>query len=217
MRALPWSRRISGGQASGQVQVARGSSTRHDQGKTPSCAKFLASKSVDLYSTGTRSASFKGQRGEDVNVKRAVATAAGVFGALLLAAVVGLGHFAGHSSGAGTQARAAVIHAAPVKANLTALIYGDSVDAPATSSAATPTTASSTSSSTPSYVDDSSSYTSTYGSDGSSTPASSDGTSTIYGDGSSDIYGDGSSDIYGDGGNIYGDSSPATANSIYGD
>jgi hypothetical protein len=213
MRALPWSRRISGGQASGQVQVARGSSTRHDQGKTPSSAKFFASKPVDMYSTGTRSASFKGQRGEDVNVKRAVATAAGVLGALLLAGVVGLGHFAGHSSGAGTQARAAVIHAAPVKANLTALIYGDSVDAPATSSAAS----SSTSSSTPSYVDDSSSYTSTYGNDGSTTPASSDGTTTIYGDGSSSIYGDGTSSIYGDGGNIYGDSSPSTASNIYGD
>src|ERR1700744_1412773 len=124
IRALPWSRRISGGQASGQVQVARGSSTRHDQGKTPSSAKFFASNPVALYSAGTRSASFKGQRGEDVNVKRAVATAAGVLGALLLAAVVGLGHFAGHSSGAGTQARAAAVHAAPVKASLTALIYG---------------------------------------------------------------------------------------------
>jgi hypothetical protein len=155
-----------------------------------------------------------------VNVKRAVATAAGVLGALLLAGVVGLGHFAGHSSGAGTQTRAAVIHTAPVKANLTALIYGDSVDASATSS-----TTSSTPSSTPSYVDDSSSYTSTYGDDGSTTPASSDGTTTIYGDGSSSIYGDdtssiygdGSSDIYGDGGNIYGDSTPGTASYIYGD
>ncbi len=152
-----------------------------------------------------------------MNVKRAVATAAGVFGALLLAAVVGLGHFAGHSSGAGTQTRAAAIHAAPVKANMTAAIYGDSVDAPATS-----TTASS-SSSTPSYVDDSSSYTSTYSSDGSTTPASSDGSaiygdgsSAIYGDGTSSIYGDGSSDIYGDSGNIYGDSSPTTTY-IYGD
>ena len=149
-----------------------------------------------------------------MNVKRAVATAAGVLGALLLAAVVGLGHFAGHSSGAGTQARAAVIHAAPVKASLTSLIYGDSVNAPATSST---TSSSSTSSSTPGYVDDSSSYTSTYGSDGSTTPTSSDGSTTIYGDGTSTIYGDGSSDIYGDGGNIYGDSSPSTANYIYGD
>jgi hypothetical protein len=154
-----------------------------------------------------------------VNVKRAVATAAGVFGALLLAAVVGLGHFAGHSGGAGTQAQAAVVHTVPVKANLTALIYGDSVDAPATTSTASASTASSsTSSSTPSYVDDSSSYTSTYGSDGSTTPASGDGSSDIYGDGGTgDIYGDGSSDIYGDGGDIYGDSSPSTANYIYGD
>ena len=139
-----------------------------------------------------------------MNVKRAVATAAGVFGALLLAAVVGLGHFAGHSSGTGTQARAAVIHNAPVKANLTAAIYGDSDSTPATSTTA------------------SSSYTSTYGSDGSTTPTSSDG-STIYGDGSSSIYGDGSSiygdgsgDIYGDGGDIYGDSGPTTTY-IYGD
>lgn len=150
-----------------------------------------------------------------MNVKRAVATAAGVLGALLLAAVVGLGHFAGHSSGAGSQTRAAVIHTAPIKANLTSLIYGDSVNAPATTSTAS--TASSSSSSTPSYVDDSSSYTSTYGSDGSTTPASSDGSTTIYGDGTSSIYGDGSSDIYGDGGNIYGDSSPTTASYIYGD
>ena len=140
-----------------------------------------------------------------MNVKRAVAAAAGVFGTLLLAAVVGLGHFAGHSSGAGTQARAAVIHAAPVKASLTSLIYGDSVDAPATTS----TSSSSPSSSTPGYVDDSSSYTSTYGSDGSATPASGDGTSTIYGDGSSTIYGDGTA--------IYGDSSAGTTSSIYGD
>jgi hypothetical protein len=135
-----------------------------------------------------------------VNVKKAVATAAGVFGALLLAAVVGLGHFAGYSSGAGTQARAAAIHAAPVKANLTAAVT---------------TASSSSSSTTPSYVDDSSSYTSTYGSDGSTTPASSDG-SSIYGDGTSTIYGDGTSDIYGDGGTIYGDSSPTTSY-IYGD
>src|ERR1700759_3161060 len=142
--ALPWSRRISGGQESGPVQVARGSPTRHDQGKTPSSAKFFASNPVALYSAGTRSASFKGQRGEDVNVKRAVATAAGVLGALLLAAVVGLGHFAGHSSGAGTQARAAAVHAAPVQAVLTS---------------STSSTSTSTSSSTPSYVDDSSSYT----------------------------------------------------------
>ena len=169
-----------------------------------------------------------------MNVKRAVAAAAGVFGTLLLAAVVGLGHFAGHSSGAGTQARAAVSHTAPIKANLTRLIYGDSVDAPATTSTASASTASSsTSSSTPGYVDDSSSYTSTYGSDGSATPASGDGTSTIYGDGSSTIYGDGSSTIYGDGDStiygdgsstiygdgtaIYGDSSAGTTSNIYGD
>jgi hypothetical protein len=160
-----------------------------------------------------------------VNVKRAVATAAGVLGALLLTAVVGLGHVAGHAgSGAGTQARAAVTHTAPVRADLTAYIYGDSVNTPATS-----TSSATTSSSTPSYVDDSSSYTSTYGSDGSTTPASSDGTTTIYGDGTSSIYGDGDSgaiygdgdSIYGDGSDsgsgIYGDSSTGTVNEIYGD
>jgi len=162
-----------------------------------------------------------------VNVKRAVATAAGVLGALLLAAVVGLGHFAGHSSGAGIQTRAAVTHTAPVKATLDRLIYGDSVDAPSTTAASTSST--STSSSTPSYVDDSSSYTSTYGSDGSVTPATDgssiygDGTSSIYGDGSSiygdgsSIYGDNSGSIYGDGSSIYGDSGAGTTSSIYGD
>jgi hypothetical protein len=138
-----------------------------------------------------------------VNVKKAVATAAGVIGALLLVAVVGLGHFAGHPS------------STPAKASLASQIYGDSVNVPAS------TSSTSTSSSTPSYVDDSSSYTSTYGSDGSTTPASSDGTTTIYGDGGSTIYGDGtssSSTIYGDGGStIYGDGSSGTTNTIYGD
>ena len=156
-----------------------------------------------------------------MNVKRAVATAAGAFGALLLAAVVSLGHFAGHSSGAGTQTQAAVTHAAPVKATLDQFIYGDSVDAPVTTAASTSST--STSSSTPSYVDDSSSYTSTYGSDGSLTPATGDGTSSIYGDGTSSIYGDGTSSIYGDGDSIYGDGSGdiygdgGDSSSIYGD
>ena len=133
-----------------------------------------------------------------MNVKRAVATVAGAIGVFLLAAVVGLGHIAGHPV------------STPAKATLTA-IYGDSVNVPASTSSTT------SSSSTPGYVDDSSSYTSTYGSDGSTTPASSDGTSNIYGDGTSNIYGDGTSDIYGDGGNIYGDSNPSTANYIYGD
>lgn len=160
-----------------------------------------------------------------MKVKRAVATAAGAFGALLLAAVVSLGHFAGHSSGTGIQTQAAVTHTAPVKATLDQFIYGDSVDAPVTTVASTSST--STTSSTPSYVDDSSSYTSTYGSDGSVTPATGDGTSSIYGDGTSSIYGDGDSiygdgsgDIYGDGGDsssIYGDSSAGTTSYIYGD
>jgi len=146
-----------------------------------------------------------------VNVKRAVATAAGAFGALLLAAVVGLGHFAGHSSGAGIRTEAAVTHAAPVKATLDRLIYGDSVDAPATTAASTSST--STSPSTPSYVDDSSSYTSTYGSDGSVTPATGDGTTSIYGDGTSTIYGDGSSSSSG----LYGDGTTGVTADIYGD
>ena len=156
-----------------------------------------------------------------MNVKRAVATAAGAFGALLLAAVVSLGHFAGHSTGTGIQTRAAVTHAAPVKATLDQFIYGDSVDAPVTTVASTSST--STTSSTPSYVDDSSSYTSTYGSDGSVTPATGDGTSSIYGDGTSSIYGDGTSSIYGDGDSIYGDGSGdiygdgGDSSSIYGD
>jgi hypothetical protein len=156
-----------------------------------------------------------------VNVKRAVATATGAFGALLLAVVVSLGHFAGHSSGTGIRTQAAVTHTAPVKATLDQFIYGDSVDAPVTTVASTSST--STTSSTPSYVDDSSSYTSTYGSDGSVTPATGDGTSSIYGDGTSSIYGDGTSSIYGDGDSIYGDGSGdiygdgGDSSSIYGD
>jgi hypothetical protein len=86
--------------------------------ETHSSARY-ASKPVDRYTTGTRSASLKGQRGEDVNVKRAVATVAGTIGVLLLAAVVGLGHIAGHSV------------STPAKATLAATIYGDSVNVPA--------------------------------------------------------------------------------------
>lgn len=143
-----------------------------------------------------------------MNVKKAVAAAAGGTGALVLGAVVGLGHFAGQttSDAAGTHAKAVAARASatPVSVDLAAFIYGDSANAPATSSSST-----SGSSSTPSYVDDSSSYTSTYGDGGSTSPASSDGTTSIYGDGSS-IYGDGTS-------SIYGDSSPGTQNTIYGD
>jgi hypothetical protein len=155
-----------------------------------------------------------------VNVKKAVATVAGTIGVLLLAAVVGLGHLASHPG------------STPARATLTAHIYGDSVNVPAsTSSTSTATTSTGSSSSQPSYVDDSSSYTSVYGTDGSTSPASNDGsgiygdgTSSIYGDGtssSSGIYGDGTSTIYGDGSNsssgIYGDGTTGVTAQIYGD
>jgi hypothetical protein len=175
--------------------------------KTPVSARF-ASKPVDRYTAGTRSASFKGQRGEDVNVKRAAALVASAISVLVLAAVVGLGHVASHSSGT------------PAKATLTARIYGDSVNVPASTSTSSSST---TSSSTPSYADDSSGYTSYYG-DGSSTGSSSTGDS-IYGDGTGSIYGDGSS-IYGDGSSsstssgsntIYGDGGSGVHPAIYGD
>jgi hypothetical protein len=135
-----------------------------------------------------------------VNVKKAVATVAGTIGVLLLAAVVGLGHLASHPG------------STPARATLTAHIYGDSVNVPAS-------TSSTSSSGQPSYVDNSSSYTSVYGDDGSTSPASNDG-SGIYGDGTSSIYGDGtssSSGIYGDGtSTIYGDGSTSSSG-IYGD
>jgi hypothetical protein len=153
-----------------------------------------------------------------VNVKKAVATVAGAIGVLLLAAVVGLGHLASHPG------------STPARATLTAHIYGDSVNVPASTSS-TSTSSTSTSSSQPSYVDNSSSYTSVYGNDGSTSPASSDGsgiygdgTSSIYGDGTSSstgIYGDGSSTIYGDGSSsssgIYGDGTTGVTAQIYGD
>ena len=128
-----------------------------------------------------------------MNVKRAVATAAGVFGALLLAAVVGLGHVATHSV------------STPAKATLTARIYGDSVNVPGSTSSSSSTS----STSTPGYADNSSGYTSYYG-DGGSTGSTSSSGDSIYGDGTTSIYGDGSSDIYGDGSSgvqadIYGD------------
>ena len=141
-----------------------------------------------------------------MNVKKAVATVAGAIGVLLLAAVVGLGHLASHPG------------STPARATLTAHIYGDSVNVPASTSS-TSTSSTSTSSSQPSYVDNSSSYTSVYGNDGSTSPASSDG-SGIYGDGTSSIYGDGTSSstgIYGDGtSTIYGDGS-SSSSGIYGD
>jgi hypothetical protein len=81
-----------------------------------------------------------------VNVKRAVATAAGVIGALILVAAVGAGNLTGHHSSvrpgtaavahavAATQsgtAHAAASNAAPVAATLDEFIYGDSVSTPA--------------------------------------------------------------------------------------
>ena len=160
-----------------------------------------------------------------MNVKRAVATAAGVMGALLLAAVVGLGHFAAHSSsGTAAQVRTAAAatagsNAAPVRATLDVQIYGDSTNVPAS------TTTSRGSS-------DDSSYTSTYGDTGSADTAiygdSRDGsgtTTTIYGDGTAGSTGSASSSsstIYGDGSSssssgIYGDGSSGVTNAIYGD
>ena len=134
-----------------------------------------------------------------MNVKKAVATVAGAIGVLLLAAVVGLGHLASHPG------------STPARATLTAHIYGDSVNVPASTSS-TSTSSTSTSSSQPSYVDNSSSYTSVYGNAGSTSPASSDG-SGIYGDGTSSIYGDGSSSSSG----IYGDGTTGVTAQIYGD
>ena len=142
-----------------------------------------------------------------MNVKKAVATVAGAIGVLLLAAVVGLGHLASHPG------------STPARATLTAHIYGDSVNVPASTSS-TSTSSTSSSSSQPSYVDNSSSYTSVYGGDGSTSPASSDG-SGIYGDGTSSIYGDSTSTIYGDGSSsssgIYGDGTTGVSAQIYGD
>jgi hypothetical protein len=75
-----------------------------------------------------------------VNVKRAVAAAAGVIGTLILVAAVGTGYLTGHHSsarpGAATVAHPTAITqsgtastAAPVKATLDAFIYGDSLGA----------------------------------------------------------------------------------------
>ena len=72
-----------------------------------------------------------------MNVKRAVAAAAGVIGTLILVAAVGAGYLTGHHSstrpGVATVAHATAASqsgtastAAPVKATLDAFIYGDS-------------------------------------------------------------------------------------------
>ena len=81
-----------------------------------------------------------------MNVKRAVAAAAGVIGTLILVAAVGVGYLTGHHSSVrpGTAAVAHVVaatqtgtahvaasHAAPVTATLDVFIYGDSFSAPA--------------------------------------------------------------------------------------
>ena len=77
-----------------------------------------------------------------MNVKRAVAAAAGVIGTLILVAAVGAGYLTGHHSstrpGATTVAHATAVTqrgtasaAAPVKATLDAFIYGDSLSATA--------------------------------------------------------------------------------------
>ena len=72
-----------------------------------------------------------------MNVKRAVAAAAGVIGTLIFVAAVGAGYLTGHHSGTRpgvatvAHATAASQSAAPVKATLDAFIYGDSLSAPA--------------------------------------------------------------------------------------
>ncbi len=77
-----------------------------------------------------------------MNVKRAVAAAAGVIGTLILVAAVGAGYLTGHHSstrpGVATVAHATAASqsgtastAAPVKATLDAFIYGDSLSVPA--------------------------------------------------------------------------------------
>lgn len=68
-----------------------------------------------------------------MNVKRAVAAAASVLGTLILVVALGAGYFAGHSSArsaATTVSHSAARNAAPVKATLDAMIYGDSTSVP---------------------------------------------------------------------------------------
>ena len=87
---------IRGSAAPGLVLVARpfpekiGTNRREVAGRV--------SRRADRYTTGTGSASLRRQRGEDVNVKRAVAAAAGVIGTLILVAAVGAGDLTGHHS-----------------------------------------------------------------------------------------------------------------------
>lgn len=77
-----------------------------------------------------------------MNVKRAVATAAGVIATLILVVAVGVGYLAGHSTSSARTGVATVAHAvagthgaaaetaAPVKATLDDQIYGDSLNVP---------------------------------------------------------------------------------------
>jgi hypothetical protein len=64
-----------------------------------------------------------------VNVKRAVATAVGVLGTLILVVALGAGYLAGHSSSARAGASTPTT-AAPVKATLDAIVSADGVRTP---------------------------------------------------------------------------------------
>jgi hypothetical protein len=66
-----------------------------------------------------------------LNVKRAVAAAVCVLGALILVVALGAGYLAGHSSSARAGASTATQNAAPVKVTVDAYIYGDSATVPA--------------------------------------------------------------------------------------
>ena len=120
-----------------------------------------------------------------MNVKRAIAAFAGALGALLLAAVIGLGHVAGAPA------------STPAQATLTAHIYGDSVNSSGWTSWGDSGSSSSSSGAGSSNYGDGS--TSIYG-DGSSSiygdsdPSSSSAGSSNYGDGTSGV----TADIYGD-------------------
>ena len=65
-----------------------------------------------------------------MNVKRAVAAAVGVLGALILVVALGVGYLAGHSSSARAGASAPTT-AAPARATLDAIVTADRVGTPA--------------------------------------------------------------------------------------
>jgi hypothetical protein len=125
-----------------------------------------------------------------VNVKRAIAAAAGALGALLLAAVIGLGHVAGPPA------------STPAQATLTAHIYGDSVNASGSHSSGRPSWGDSGSSSSSSGGDSSN-----YG----------DGSTSIYGDGSSSNYGDSDPSSTSASSSNYGDGTSGITADNYGD